>query len=351
MKSALAANTTEETSAHRVSRFYDNALTHMILLSQHLQWQSMETARNRYDHPQLRASFEPYISMLGEEGQRLSELADVLGITVQACNQSINRIEALGYIERRPDPRDRRAKLLTLTNRGRELIHHGYAATLEIDRQCQRIIGAKRLTQLKRVIARLSQQLAIPPLRTNQQGLPVDANAPLPGLLPRIGDFAKRRFHSTLITAADGLLREIHVQLLMQLGRQGATLKELSALQEVSVQAVFVVAKDLQAEGYIHPVPDALEPRQHRWKLTPRGEQLLHSAIDGIESLEEEFRTTLGQQKFDVLRRCLRELVEGFGLSKQAIEDIDLHKLAKRLYAELGMERTAHLARLLADQL
>ncbi|MDA8060969.1 MAG: MarR family winged helix-turn-helix transcriptional regulator [Actinomycetota bacterium] len=47
-----------------------------------------------------------------------ADLAVHLGITKQAAAQLVNHLAERGYVERRPDPRDKRARLLMLTERG-----------------------------------------------------------------------------------------------------------------------------------------------------------------------------------------------------------------------------------------
>ena len=47
-----------------------------------------------------------------------ADVAVHLGITKQAAAQLVGHLVDRGYVERRPDPRDRRARLLVLTDRG-----------------------------------------------------------------------------------------------------------------------------------------------------------------------------------------------------------------------------------------
>ena len=52
------------------------------------------------------------------EGIRLTELADAALMTKQSMGYLVDDLEARGYVERVPDPADRRAKLVRLTARG-----------------------------------------------------------------------------------------------------------------------------------------------------------------------------------------------------------------------------------------
>lgn len=53
---------------------------------------------------------------------RPSVLADALMLTSSAATKRLDRLERTGLIEREPDPDDRRAILITLTETGRELV-------------------------------------------------------------------------------------------------------------------------------------------------------------------------------------------------------------------------------------
>src|ERR1700742_1863836 len=61
-----------------------------------------------------------------EDGMRLTELATLGGITKQSAGELVDDLVGLGYVERIPDPADRRAKLICLTERGRDAQRVGY---------------------------------------------------------------------------------------------------------------------------------------------------------------------------------------------------------------------------------
>lgn len=55
----------------------------------------------------------------------MSEISDRFDITAAAASQLVDKLVQAGYLERAEDPNDRRAKLLTLSTNGRELIQQG----------------------------------------------------------------------------------------------------------------------------------------------------------------------------------------------------------------------------------
>ena len=68
----------------------------------------------------------------------LTALAELLGVTKQAAGQVVDEMVELGFVDRRPDPHDRRAKLLALTRRGRA----ARARALEVSAALEREIPA-----------------------------------------------------------------------------------------------------------------------------------------------------------------------------------------------------------------
>ncbi len=72
--------------------------------------------RLRFPHLQIIGN------MVGVEGIRLTELAGRAALSLAACSELVNELESLGLLERKPDPSDGRAKLITPTERGRMLL-------------------------------------------------------------------------------------------------------------------------------------------------------------------------------------------------------------------------------------
>lgn len=56
------------------------------------------------------------------EGVRLTDLAGKAGITKQAMSELVTDLERLGYLQRSTDPRDRRAKTIGFTDKGRAAV-------------------------------------------------------------------------------------------------------------------------------------------------------------------------------------------------------------------------------------
>jgi DNA-binding MarR family transcriptional regulator len=82
---------------------------------------------------------EAYILRLlyEEDGQRASSLARGVGRAPTSFTPILDKIEAKGFVERRPDKADRRAVKVHLTERGNKLRQPIQAAFEQVDREVQ----------------------------------------------------------------------------------------------------------------------------------------------------------------------------------------------------------------------
>ena len=70
---------------------------------------------------------------IGINGIRLTELAHKANLSLAACSELVNELESLGYLERRPDATDGRAKLIHPTPRGRALLDAAGVRVAELE--------------------------------------------------------------------------------------------------------------------------------------------------------------------------------------------------------------------------
>ncbi len=89
------------------------------------------------------------------EGSRLSELAERAQLTKQSMGYLVDYLEGRGYLERRPDPADRRAALVCLTERGWEEIRAALRIIAEIERDWARRLGQERMELLRELLTEL----------------------------------------------------------------------------------------------------------------------------------------------------------------------------------------------------
>lgn len=88
-------------------------------------------------------------SRLSPDGATATELADHLGLTRQAVTQMVDELERRSYVERRPDPNDRRAKRVLLTARGRACVALAIESMDAIAADWESRAGASASTELR----------------------------------------------------------------------------------------------------------------------------------------------------------------------------------------------------------
>jgi len=83
-------------------------------------------------------------------------------MTKQSMGELVRDLEAHDYVERRPDPRDGRARLVQPTGRGLMLIAHARQAVGEVEADAVRRLGPKRFAELRRALIVLAESEATP---------------------------------------------------------------------------------------------------------------------------------------------------------------------------------------------
>ena len=69
-----------------------------------------------------RSAYGILCRLVDEGPQRLGSLAQAFGLDPSTITRQVQALEHAGMVERRPDPSDRRAFLLDLTDQGREVL-------------------------------------------------------------------------------------------------------------------------------------------------------------------------------------------------------------------------------------
>jgi DNA-binding MarR family transcriptional regulator len=105
---------------------------------------------------------EPHLQIFGNirmGGIRLTELADRAQLSLAATSELVNDLVSLGYLTRRPDPGDGRAKLIDLTERGGQLMFAAGFRVADIERRWSALVGDKNFAQMSRTMQRLLDEL------------------------------------------------------------------------------------------------------------------------------------------------------------------------------------------------
>jgi DNA-binding MarR family transcriptional regulator len=102
------------------------------------------------------ASYLIVVQYPGPQGERPSDLAARLRISKQALNHLLGQLEHLGYLERRPDPDDKRSKRIALTPRGTRAATTIREAVAEMEDAWKQQLGPKRFAQLRGLLQELN---------------------------------------------------------------------------------------------------------------------------------------------------------------------------------------------------
>ncbi|MDH6521813.1 DNA-binding MarR family transcriptional regulator [Streptomyces sp. SAI-208] len=93
------------------------------------------------------------LAYLQPEGIRATELARMSGQHKQVVGTLVDELTALGYVERRSDPADRRAKLVCPTDKGRTQMAAADQIMADMQARHAQRLGAEVYDEFKRVFA------------------------------------------------------------------------------------------------------------------------------------------------------------------------------------------------------
>ncbi|MFJ4844555.1 MULTISPECIES: MarR family winged helix-turn-helix transcriptional regulator [unclassified Streptomyces] len=105
---------------------------------------------------------EPHLQIFGNvgiDGIRLTDLAARAQLSLAAASELVNELQDLGYLERRPDPSDRRAKLIFPTVRGRQALDDAGGRVAEIEQRWSAAVGPEHFAAACRTLQHLLDAL------------------------------------------------------------------------------------------------------------------------------------------------------------------------------------------------
>ena len=330
-------------------RYRHNFSRHLLGVARYLQTSMMDTLQAQCGHENLRLGFSPYITLIGEQDRRLTDLATALMISRQACNQAVKQIEAAGYITRTADSRDGRAIQLSLSARGIKLRRDGIRIVTRLDGKFSDIVGSHAIADTSAALGKIYRHLELGPTR--------ERSAPTPGvgmgaLLPGLADYILQRLMQLTQEKGHPGLKLSFGQVLTLIGPSGGRIQQIAAIQDVSKQAISAIATELEALGYLRRDPDPLDARQIVLMFTARGERLIADSVASVEELEGEFAAIIGPAALERMETTLYELYRGLRLEQDIFENsgtADIGLLAHQLQQQLGERDSQALARLLLN--
>ena len=161
---------------------------------------------NLSGHHLVRPSHIELLTTIGTGGDRVSDIARELRVTRQAVSATVQDLEGIGYIERRPDSTDKRAVLIAPSARGEALLDEVAHAVQEIEAHCQAVLGGRRWTRFVGDLTELSEAVSDngtpdPPLPSGHPVRVDDLNSLAAGLRNRLGARRAARLGALLAEA------------------------------------------------------------------------------------------------------------------------------------------------------
>ena len=94
---------------------------------------------------------------VGPRGTRLTDLAEQAQVTKQTAGFLVDQLERAGYVERRPDPTDARARLVCVAERGARAVEVAATVEARVEAEWAEHLGARDYEQLRRALTRLRE--------------------------------------------------------------------------------------------------------------------------------------------------------------------------------------------------
>jgi DNA-binding MarR family transcriptional regulator len=129
--------------------------TNHLLKEAHLALERrIQAGVNAAGHPVRPAHAAVFVN-IDSEGTRLTDLAERALMTPQAMGELVDDLARRGYVERIPDPSDRRAKLIVLTDRGYDAVESAFATINGIEVALEAALGRTTLLRLRSALRRV----------------------------------------------------------------------------------------------------------------------------------------------------------------------------------------------------
>lgn len=128
-----------------------------LLYQQHAR--DIEAALRAAGFGDLRQAHANVFPFVPPEGISVSGLAELARVRKQTMAQAVEELEHLGYVERRPNPHDRRSRLVFLTDRGASVKPVTHATAERVERRWAELTSEEDLEALRAGLLRLLTEL------------------------------------------------------------------------------------------------------------------------------------------------------------------------------------------------
>ena len=113
--------------------------------------------------PDIRVTHSTVLRRIVSAGVRVTDLAELAGMTKQSMAYLVDDLAALGYVATAPDPTDGRAKLVVPTRKGESLLAASRRLGDTYEQHVAKIIGASEAKRLRVLLEQLNVKLSANP--------------------------------------------------------------------------------------------------------------------------------------------------------------------------------------------
>ncbi len=123
--------------------------------------QDIDAALREAGFGDIRPAHANVFPFVPPEGISVSGLAELARVRKQTMAQAVGQLERMGYAERRPDPDDRRSRLVFLTGRGESVKPVTHAAAARVEERWAELMSPAELEALRATLLRLLTELRV----------------------------------------------------------------------------------------------------------------------------------------------------------------------------------------------
>jgi DNA-binding MarR family transcriptional regulator len=121
--------------------------------------QSVDAALREAGFDDIRPGAANVFPFVPPDGITVSRLAELARVRKQSMAQAVDQLERTGYVERRPNPRDRRSQLVFLTERGASVPPVTHAAAERVEEHWAQLTSPAEFDALRASLVRLLSAL------------------------------------------------------------------------------------------------------------------------------------------------------------------------------------------------
>jgi DNA-binding MarR family transcriptional regulator len=121
--------------------------------------QAVDAALREAGFGDIRPAAANVFPFMTPDGITVARLAELARVRKQSMAQAVDQLEAAGYVERRPNPRDQRSKLVFLTDKGASVPPVTHAAAQRVEERWAELIGTAEFDALRESLLHLLTEL------------------------------------------------------------------------------------------------------------------------------------------------------------------------------------------------